>query len=88
MIRSFQIGQLNVDEKDPWSGVLSATMFATRATYHTTLQATPAQLVFGRDAIMNTKFTANWELIHKQKNVSLTKTIRKKIINELPTNMG
>jgi hypothetical protein len=68
MIRSFQIGQLNVDEKDldpSWSGVLAATMFATRATYHTTLQATPAQLVFGRDAIMNTKFTANWELICK-----------------------
>jgi transposase InsO family protein len=67
MIRSFQIGQLDVDEKDPWSGVLAATMFATRATYHTTLQATPAQLVFGRDAIMNTKFTANWELIRKRK---------------------
>jgi hypothetical protein len=42
-------------------------MFATRATYHTTLQATPTQLVFGRDAIMNTKFTVNWELIRKRK---------------------
>ncbi len=67
MIRSFQMGQLVVDEADPWSGVLAATMFTTRATYHTTLQATPAQLVFGRDAILNTKFTANWELIRKRK---------------------
>ena len=29
IIRSFQIGQLEVDEQDPWSGILAATMFAT-----------------------------------------------------------
>ena len=43
----------NLDEKDLWTGLLSAAMFALRATYHTTLQATPMQLVFGRDAILN-----------------------------------
>ena len=42
-------------------------MFATRATYHTTLQATPAQLVFGRDAILNTQFEANWKYIKERK---------------------
>jgi hypothetical protein len=42
-------------------------MFATRATYHMTTQATPAQLVFGRDAILNTKFDANWKLICDRK---------------------
>jgi len=46
MIRTFDYD--NLDEADPWSGILSATMFAVRATYHTTLQATPSQLVFGR----------------------------------------
>jgi len=30
-------------------------MFALRATYHGTLQTTPCQLVFGRDAILNVK---------------------------------
>ena len=29
MIRTFQIGQLPLDEHDPWSGILVATMFAT-----------------------------------------------------------
>ena len=53
----------NLDEEDPWSGVLAAAMFALRATYHTTTQATPAQLVFGRDAILNTVFQANWKYI-------------------------
>jgi transposase InsO family protein len=56
IIRTFQIGQIKLDEDDPWSGVLAAMMFATRATYHMTTQATQAQLVFGREAILNTKF--------------------------------
>ena len=56
-----------LDDKDPWSGPLSAAMFALRATYHTTLQASPAQLVFGRDAILNTQFEADWKLIKERK---------------------
>ena len=63
MIRTFCMHETEIDENDPWSGVLSATMFATRATLHTTLQATPSQLVFGRDAIMNIKHEANWKFI-------------------------
>ena len=35
----------SLDPDDPWGGVLSAAMFALRATYHTTTQATPMQLV-------------------------------------------
>ena len=31
------------------------------------MQATPTQLVFGRDAILNTKFEANWRLIKERK---------------------
>ena len=42
-------------------------MCALRATYHTTLQATPTQLVFGRDAMLNVKFEANWHLIKQRK---------------------
>ena len=48
-------------------------MFALRATYHTTTQATPMQLVFGRDAILNTTFQANQQYIkdRKQKLIQL-----------------
>ena len=28
----------NIVNNDPWSGILAATMFAARATYHTPLQ--------------------------------------------------
>ena len=53
IIRTFETHSSDIDEDDPWSGILSAASFAIRATYHTTLRATPTQLVFGRDAILN-----------------------------------
>ena len=45
---------------------MPSVAFAIRATYHTTLQATPAQLVFGRDMILPIVVQANWHRI-KQK---------------------
>jgi hypothetical protein len=77
MIRTFQMGSSEINEDDPWSGVLAATMFAIRATYHTTTQATPAQLVFGRDAIINTKFEANWRFIRDRKQRAINKNNQK-----------
>jgi hypothetical protein len=74
IIRTFEIQSSDdLDENDPWSGILSETMFAIRATFHNSLQATPLQLVFGRDAIMNTKFEDNWHLIknNKQKLIQI-----------------
>ena len=65
MLRTFEVQ--DSDEADPWSGILAATMFAVRATYSTTTHATPTQLVFGRDAVLNTKFEANWKYIKEQK---------------------
>jgi hypothetical protein len=56
-----------LDQLNPWNGNLAATMFAVRATYHTTMQATPSQLFFVRDAILNTKFEEKWALIKQQK---------------------
>ena len=65
IIRTFDVQSM--DEKDPWSGILAATMFAVRATVHTTLQASPMQLVFGRDAILNVKHITDWEHINQRK---------------------
>jgi RNase H-like domain found in reverse transcriptase/Reverse transcriptase (RNA-dependent DNA polymerase)/Integrase zinc binding domain len=68
IIRTFDIyNNEGLDPEDPWSGILGAAMFAIRATFHTTLQATPAQLVFGRDAILNSKFEADWNFIKANK---------------------
>ena len=67
IIRSFEINKTEIDEEDPWSGILAAVMFTTRATYHVTLKVTPSQLIFGRDAILNMKFEANWKVIKENK---------------------
>ena len=42
-------------------------VFGVRATYHTTLEATPAQLVFGRDAILPIQHRADWKYIQNKK---------------------
>lgn len=67
IIRTFELENNYLDETDPWTGILSATAFAIRTTYHTTLKKSPGQLVFGRDMILNVKHIANWELIRAQK---------------------
>eukprot|EP00957_Ditylum_brightwellii_P175414 13353633-Ditylum_brightwellii.AAC.1 len=67
MMRSFEVHGTSIDEKDPWTEILSAVKFATRATVHTTMQATPMQLDLGRDAILNGKHEANWKYINERK---------------------
>lgn len=47
--------------------------FAVRATVHTTLQASPSQLVFGRDHVLNIKYQANWKQIKDRKQKIINK---------------
>jgi hypothetical protein len=37
--------------------------YGMRATYHTELQATPAQVGYGRDMIINATYIADWKAI-------------------------
>jgi hypothetical protein len=58
------------DDLDPefqWTGVLSAIRAAVRSLVHTTTRATPTQLVFGRDALLNISFEADWQYIRDRK---------------------
>ena len=73
IIRTFELQENYLDEDDPWKGILTATAFAVRATYHTTLQKTPGQLIFNRDMIFNVQHTANWELIRARKQRLIVK---------------
>ena len=68
MIKTFQVyNRDDLDEEDPWTGILSAVMFAVQSTYHTTLEASPMQLVFGRDAILPIFHQADWQYIKAKK---------------------
>ena len=42
-----------------------------RSTVHTTLHAAPTQLVFGRDARLNVRFEADWQLINTRKQARI-----------------
>jgi transposase InsO family protein len=65
IIRTFDFEDL--DEEDPWSGIISAAAFALRATISTTTEKSPMQMVYGRDAILNIKHTTDWTRIKKRK---------------------
>jgi hypothetical protein len=43
IIRTFELESNYLDEEDPWKGILSATAFAVRSTFHKTLRNTPGQ---------------------------------------------
>ena len=49
------------------AGYLSAVSKAVNSTVHTTMNATPTQLVFRRDAFLPVAFTADWTYIAERK---------------------
>jgi len=66
------INTLQIKSKDDlgpygWNGILASVRQAVRSTVHTTTRATPTQLVFGRDALLNIGFEANWQYIKDRK---------------------
>jgi hypothetical protein len=84
IIRTYELHQEEITQDNPFDSILAAVMFAMRATYHTTLQATPSQLVFGRDAILNTRFQADWHLIRNNKQRMIRKNLERENINRIP----
>ena len=74
IIRTFELHEeLHLTELEAWQGILAAAAFAIRATYHTTLQHTPSQLVFGRDAILNVQCDVDWTAIKASKQKLIKK---------------
>ena len=64
---------MDLDNENPWEGILSSTMFAIQSTVHTTAQYTLSQLVFGKDTILNINQEANWQLIKQCKQALINK---------------
>ena len=73
IILTFQLDKVELVMDDPWEGILSAVIFAMRSTVHTTLGATPMQLVFGQDTILNLLHKANCQLIKACKQEQINK---------------
>jgi len=73
MLRSFDLDNLNLDPNDPFGDVLARIGWAVRSTYHTTLEASPGQLVFGRDMLFDIDFTADWHKIYHRRQEIINK---------------
>ena len=77
ILRTFELEKRDLDPDNPWGEFLSSCAFAIRATYHTTLQATPAQLVFGRDMILPISIKADWDRIKQRKQEEINRNNRR-----------
>jgi hypothetical protein len=64
--RAAEIVSREMDDKYPWGPFLSSAAYAIRSTFHTTLKATPGQLVFVRDMVLPIQFMADWGAIEPQ----------------------
>ena len=76
-LRTFELEQKELDEVDPWSPFLAAAAYAIRSTYHSTLEATPAQLVFGRDMLLPVKFAADWARIRQKRQAEMSRNTQR-----------
>ena len=85
---TFELEDNCMDETDPWAGILSATAFAMRSTFHTTLNATPGQLVFGRDMILNMTCQADWQAIRQRKQSVINENDRNENRKRIPHACG
>jgi hypothetical protein len=65
-----------MDDKDPRGPFISSAAYAIRSKFHTTLKATPGQLVFGRDMVLPIKFMADWGAIGQQRQKDMGRTNR------------
>ena len=72
MMRLHDIENRILDPKEPFIDILCTCAWAIRSTVHTTLKASPAQIVFGRDMLFDLSFKVKWrELLDNRKRVLL-----------------
>jgi hypothetical protein len=84
---TLELEKRELDGKDPWTPFLQAACFTVRSTYHTTLRATPAQLVFRRAKMLPIKFKANWSKSIQQRRLQeVQRNNKSKNMKRIPHN--
>ena len=74
-LATFELSKRELPDYDPFGSFISSAAWAIRSTYHTTLKATPGQLVFGRDMLLNVPFKADWAAIRQRKQGLINKGV-------------
>ena len=73
IFRTMELEEEELDKKQPFEPFLAAAAYAIRSTYHTTLEATPAELVFGRNMLLPVQFKADWDAIRQRRQALINK---------------
>ena len=73
MLRVKNLSKHVYDYNDPWGDILSSVAWAIRASYHSGKDATPAQLVYNRDMILNIAHMANWKSLADKRQQQINK---------------
>ena len=87
MIKIKELDKAIFDYINPWGKVLSSVAWAIQASYHSTQQATSAQIVFGRDMLFNMKKVINWQLITNNKLKQIACDNIQENTERIPTNI-
>jgi hypothetical protein len=74
----------DLDKDFGWTGVLSAVRQAVCSLVHTTTRATPTQLVFGRDALLNVSFQADCDYIKERKQNRILQNNKRENAKRIP----
>ena len=86
MLRTKELQDQTFNYVDTWGSILASIAWAIRASYHSTLNHTPSQLVFGRDMLLNITSMVNWKDItmrkHKQVIKDNQRENKKRIIHD------
>jgi hypothetical protein len=86
MLRTFEDNNIDLPPIMPFRSFISAASWAICSTYHTTLQATPGQLVFGRDMLLQSHLGQIGLKSKLENKDSLTKMFFAKTPREYNTN--
>ena len=67
MLKTKYLVNATFEAVDPCSDILASIIYAVQCVYHSTLQATPRQLVFGRNMFLDITFQTNYKEIWLRK---------------------
>jgi hypothetical protein len=70
MIRTYELENFESDYNCPWSQILANCAREIRSTAHSILDATSAQIVFGRDMLFDLFFMTNYSEIKNKNKIS------------------
>ena len=72
------------DIRDVWGPTLSSIIYAVRCSYHSTLGATPGQLVFGRDMLLDISFDHDYQQAWAKKQRQIIKDNQRENSKRVP----